>query len=65
MIQTVDHRHQTLDLGRKINGLTYYVRFTKELGYTDTNEYEELWTKSQESLRTLHGLISYIEKSDV
>ena len=45
--------------------LNYYVRFTKELGYTDTNEYEELWTKSQESLRTLHGLISYIEKSDV
>ncbi len=37
----------------------------KELGYLDTNGYEELWTKSQESLRTLQWLISYIEKSDV
>jgi len=37
----------------------------KELGYLDTNGYEELWTKSQESLRILQGLISYIEKSDV
>ncbi len=53
VIQTVDHRHQTLDLGRGI------------MGYLDTNGYEELWTKSQESLRTLQGLISYREKSDV
>jgi len=45
--------------------LNYYIRFTKELGYLDTNEYEELWTKGQESLRILQGLISYIEKSDV
>jgi len=37
----------------------------KELGYLDPNGYEELWTKSQESLRILQGLISYIEKSDV
>ncbi len=25
--------------------LNYYIRFTKELGYLDTNEYEELWKK--------------------
>ena len=29
----------------------------------DTNRYEELWGKIQEGLRTLQGLISYIEKS--
>ena len=45
--------------------LEYYIRFTKELGYLDTNEYEKLWAKSQESLKTLRGLISYIEKSNV
>ena len=48
-----------------LSELSYYIRFTKELGYIKVSEYEELWTKSQESLRTLHGLISYIEKSDV
>jgi hypothetical protein len=36
------------------------VHFTIE-----TNRYEELWAKAQESLRTLQGLISYIEKSGV
>ncbi len=45
--------------------LTYYIRFTKELEYLDTNRYQELWAKSQESLKTLQGLISYIEKSEV
>ena len=45
--------------------LSYYIRFTKKLGYLKTNEYEELWAKSQEGLRTLQGLISYIEKSKV
>jgi len=29
------------------------------------DEYEELWTKGQESFRILQGLISYIKKSDV
>ena len=43
--------------------LNYYIRFTKELGYLDADEYGELWMKSQEGLRTLRGLISYIEKS--
>ena len=45
--------------------LNYYISFTKELGYLDTNKYEELYAKSQEALRTLQGLISYIEKSGV
>ena len=45
--------------------LNYYVRFTNEIGYLGTNKYEELWAKSQEGLRTLRGLISYIEKSGV
>jgi four helix bundle protein len=45
--------------------LNYYIRFTKECGYLDTNRYEELWVKAQEGLRTLQGLISYIEKSNV
>ncbi len=39
--------------------LSYYIKFTKELGYLDTNRYEELWGKIQEGLRTLQGLISY------
>ena len=45
--------------------LTYYIRFTKELEYLDTKTYEELSAKAQEGLRTLQGLISYIEKSEV
>ena len=45
--------------------VNYYIRFTRELEYLDTNDYKELWAKSQESLRTLQGLIAYIEKSDV
>jgi len=45
--------------------LDYYIRFTKECGYLDTNKYEELWLNAQEGLKTLQGLISYIEKSGV
>jgi four helix bundle protein len=45
--------------------LNYYIRFTKEFGYLDTHRHEELWGKVQEGLRTLQGLISYIEKSGV
>ena len=46
--------------------LNYYIRFTKELGYLYTNNmYGELWTKAQEGLKTLQGLIFYIEKSGV
>ena len=48
-----------------LSELDYYIKFTKECGYMDTNRYEELWSKAQESLKTLQGLISYIEKSDV
>ena len=46
---------------RRIRG----SKFTKELEYLDTKTYEELWAKAQEGLRTLQGLISYIEKSGV
>lgn len=45
--------------------LSYYIRFSKEIGYLSTKKYNELWVKSQENLRTLQGLISYIEKSNV
>jgi len=44
--------------------LNYYIRFTNELGYLGTSRYQELWAKAQEGLKTLQGLISYIEKSD-
>ena len=54
VIQTLDHRHQTLDLGEG-----------KELGYLDTDRYRELWAKAKASLRMLQGLISYIEKSGI
>jgi len=45
--------------------LSYYIRFTKELEYLDTKTYEELWEKAQEAVRTLQGLISYVEKSGI
>jgi len=45
--------------------LNYYIRFTRELGYLTADRYEELWARAQEGLRTLQGLISYIEKSEV
>ena len=45
--------------------VSYYIRFVKELEYLDAKIYDELCAKSQESLRTLQGLISYIEKSGV
>ena len=45
--------------------LSYYIRFTKELEYLDTKTYEELWAEAQEGLRTLQGLIAYVEKSGV
>ena len=44
--------------------LNYYIRFTKELGYLDTRRFEKLWTKAQEGLRTLQGLISYVERTE-
>lgn len=48
-----------------LSELHYYVRFTRELEYLDIEKYNVLWAKSRESLRTLQGLISYIEGSDV
>jgi four helix bundle protein len=43
--------------------LSYFIRLTKELGYLGVDGYETLSAKAQESLRTLQGLISYVEKS--
>jgi four helix bundle protein len=48
-----------------LSELSYYIRFSKEIGFLDMKEYEELWEKSQENLKTLQGLISYIERSKV
>ena len=48
-----------------LSELSYYIRFTKELEYLDIHRYKELWEKGQEGLRTLQGLISYIEKPGV
>jgi four helix bundle protein len=45
--------------------LSYYIRFTKQLEYLDASTNKELWERVQEALRTLQGLISYIEKSGV
>ena len=42
--------------------LSYYIRLSKELEYVNNDQYEELWAKSQEALRTLQGLISFVEK---
>jgi four helix bundle protein len=43
--------------------LSYYIKFTKEVGYLEANGYEELWGRIQEGSRTLQELISRIEKS--
>lgn len=45
--------------------LNYYINFSKKIRYLDTETYKELWSKCRETLKTLQGLISYIEKSDV
>ncbi len=45
--------------------LNYYLRFTKECGYLGSDRYAELCARAQEGLKTLQGLISYIEKSGV
>jgi four helix bundle protein len=42
--------------------LSYYIRFTRKLEYLDGSAYEELWAKCQECLKTLQGLISFIER---
>ncbi|MDI6763039.1 MAG: hypothetical protein QME83_08400 [Thermodesulfobacteriota bacterium] len=43
----------------------YTKGFIKKFEYLAPNRHEELWTKAQERLRRLQGLISYIEKSGV
>ena len=44
---------------------TGIIRFTEGIGYLSADRYEALWAKSQEGLRTLQRLISYVEKSGV
>jgi four helix bundle protein len=44
--------------------LGYYIKFTKRCGYLDTGNFEVSWATTQESLKTLQGLISYIEKNE-
>jgi len=44
--------------------LSYYIRLARDLEYLDSSRYEELRAKCQESLRTLQGLISYVEKQN-
>ena len=57
-----DSRHQTE--GEEM-ARDYTKEFIKKFEYLAPNRYEELWTKAQERLRRLQGLISYIEKSGV
>ncbi len=45
--------------------LSYYIRFTKEIKYLKMDEYKELFNSCVEVLKTLQGLISFIEKSEV
>ncbi len=45
--------------------LNYFIRFVRELGYLEADRCSVLLTKGAASLRTLQGLISYIEKSEV
>ncbi len=63
------HRNECMEIlyiaNSSLAELSYYIKFTKELKSLDTNRYQELWAKAQEGLKTLHGLISYIEKSGV
>lgn len=48
-----------------LSELSYYIRLSKQLGYLNSKNYNELWEKVENSLKTLNGLISYIENSQV
>lgn len=43
--------------------LGYYIKFSKQLGYLKADEYERLWNLSEETSKTLFGLISYLENN--
>ena len=43
--------------------LSYYIRFSKEVGYLKKNQYEILNSQYQQTVKTLRGLINYIEAS--
>ncbi|MCH7760738.1 four helix bundle protein [candidate division TA06 bacterium] len=43
--------------------LSYYIRFSKEIGYLKKNQYGILDSQYQQTVKTLRGLINYIEAS--
>jgi len=44
-----------------LNELEYYVKFSKEVGYIKDGVYEDTIKRCEKAIRTLRGLISYIE----
>jgi four helix bundle protein len=44
-----------------LNELEYYVRFSKEVGYITDGIYEDTMKRCEKAIRTLRGLISYID----
>ena len=45
--------------------LGYYIKFAKEVKYLTTGNFKSLTLQYEESVKTLRGLINYIEKSKV
>jgi len=43
--------------------LGYYIKFSKDIGYLEKKEFEELNAKYEETSRVLRGLITYIENT--
>ena len=41
--------------------LEYYIRFVKEMRYISDGEHNKIWQECQETVKTLKGLIAYIE----
>lgn len=44
-----------------LNELEYYFRFSKEVEYIRDGVYEDMINKCEKAIKTLRGLISYIE----
>lgn len=44
--------------------LSYYLKFSNRCGYLDSGKFDMCWLRAQECLKTLQGLISYIEKNE-
>jgi four helix bundle protein len=45
--------------------LGYYIRFSKEIGYLDRQNFDDLNSLYEQTIRTLRALINFIEKSKV